>query len=446
MTPTADTRSASPSVPADAPAPATAPDTTWFTTDRFGMFVHWGLYSLAARHEWVKNREKQSDEQYQVYFDHFDPDRYDPVRWARAAKAAGMRYVVLTTKHHDGFCLWDSALTDYKVTNTPYGRDLVEPFVRACRDEGLKVGFYYSLIDWHHPSFPVDGTHPQRDDEEFKAAAADRDIRDYRRYLHGQVRELLTGFGPVDYLFFDFSYAGRHWWGGKGPEDWDSAGLLEMIRELQPHVLVNDRTGLAGDFVTPEQYQPSGPMTRNGLPVVWEACQTLNGSWGYDRDNLDHKSADLLVRMLVDGVSKGGNLLLNVGPTGRGDLDPRAVAVLGELARWTDLHERSVRGCGPSAYTAPSDCRYTQRGNRLYLHLFAWPFEAVHLPGLAGRVEYAQLLHDASEIPMEVLSTDAESHMTSAAGLGADTLTLELPVQRPDVAIPVIELFLREDG
>lgn len=204
-------------------APAPAPDTTWFAHDRFGMFVHWGLYSLAARHEWVKTRERMTDEQYQVYFDHFDPDRYAPADWARTAKAAGMRYVVLTTKHHDGFCLWDSRLTDYKVTRTPHGRDLVGPFVEACRAEGLKVGFYHSLIDWHHPSFPVDGTHPRRDDEEFKAAAAYRDIRDYQRHLHGQVRELLTDYGRIDYLFFDFSYAGRgEWWGGKGPDDWDS--------------------------------------------------------------------------------------------------------------------------------------------------------------------------------------------------------------------------------
>lgn len=314
MTPSADTPRAYPSAPAATTGPAATPDTTWFTTDRFGMFVHWGLYSLAARHEWVKNREKLTDEQYQVYFDHFDPDRYDPVQWARAARAAGMRYVVLTTKHHDGFCLWDSALTDYKVTNTPHGRDLVGPFVEACRAEGLKVGLYYSLIDWHHPSFPVDGTHPQRDDEEFKAATADRDIRDYQRYLHGQVRELLTSFGRVDYLFFDFSYAGRSWWGGKGPDDWDSPKLLDTIRELQPHVLVNDRTGLPGDFVTPEQYQPSGPMTKDGRPVLWEACQTLNGSWGYDRDNLDHKSADLLIRMLVDGVSKGATCCSTSAP------------------------------------------------------------------------------------------------------------------------------------
>lgn len=422
--------------------PTAAPDTTWFTTDRFGMFVHWGLYSLAARHEWVKSREKLSDEQYQVYFDHFDPDRYDPVRWARTAKAAGMRYVVLTTKHHDGFCLWDSALTDYKVTKTPYGRDLLTPFVEACRAEGLKVGFYYSLIDWHHPSFPVDGTHPQRDDEEFKAAHADRDISDYRRYLHGQVRELLTGFGRVDHLFFDFSYAGRHWWGGKGPDEWDSPGLMQLIRELQPHVLVNDRTGLPGDFVTPEQYQPAGPMTKDGKPVVWEACQTLNGSWGYDRDNHDHKSADLVIRMLVDGVSKGGNLLLNVGPTGRGDLDPHTVAVLGELGRWMDLHERSVRGCGPAPYTAPADCRYTRRGDRLYLHLFAWPLRHLHLPGLAGRVRYAQLLNDASEIPRVEIAPGQPALNTEMGGQPAGTLTLQLPVQRPDTPVPVIELYL----
>ncbi|MER8233020.1 alpha-L-fucosidase [Streptomyces sp. NPDC094049] len=423
----------------------TAPDTTWFTHDRFGMFVHWGLYSLAARHEWVKNRERLTDEQYQPYFDHFDPDRYDPRRWARSARAAGMRYVVLTTKHHDGFCLWDSALTDYKVTNTPYGRDLIGPFVEACRAEGLKVGFYHSLIDWHHPSFPVDGTHPQRDDEEFKAAETGRDIRDYQRYLHGQVRELLTEYGRIDYLFFDFSYEGREWWGGKGPDDWDAPRLLETVRALQPHILVNDRAGLPGDFVTPEQYQPSAPMTTpDGAPVLWEACQTLNGSWGYDRDNLDHKSPDLLIRMLVDGVSKGGNLLLNVGPTGRGDLDPRDTAALDGIGRWMDLHERSVRGCGPAGFTAPADCRYTRRGDRLYVHLLAWPLRHLHLPGLQGRVRYAQLLHDASEIVRLPPAPERRAMNTQMGGQPHGTLTLQLPVRRPDTPVPVIELFLTD--
>ncbi|WP_432950677.1 alpha-L-fucosidase [Kribbella sp. CA-253562] len=408
----------------------------WFRHDRFGMFVHWGLYSLAARHEWVKNRERMTDEQYQRYFERFDPDLHDPREWARTARAAGMRYVVLTTKHHDGFCLWDSALTDYKVTNTPYGRDLVEPFVAACRAEGLKVGFYHSLIDWHHPEFPIDGLHPQRDDEEAKQAP--RDIAAYREYLHGQVRELLTGFGPIDYLFFDFSYAGRpHTWGGKGAEDWGARELLAMVRELQPDLLVNDRTGLPGDFVTPEQYQPSGP-----LPVAWEACQTLNGSWGYDRDNVDYKSPELLVRMLVDGVSKDGNLLLNVGPTARGLIDPEAETRLAAIGQWMRLHERSIRGCGASQYQAPTDCRYTQNGDRLYLHLFSWPFKHVHLPGLAGKVGYAQLLSDASEIQLVEHDPARAAENTRPGAQPPGTLTLQLPVRRPDVAVPVIELFL----
>ncbi|MER6946471.1 alpha-L-fucosidase [Nonomuraea sp. NPDC000554] len=402
---------------------------TWFIRDRFGMFVHWGPYSLAARHEWVKTRERMTDAEYQPYVDHFDPDRYDPVAWARTARAAGMRYVVLTTKHHDGFCLWDSDLTDYKARS-----DLVRPFVEACGAEGLKVGFYHSLIDWHHPDFPVDGTHPLRD------SAPDRpgDIAEYRRYLHGQVRELLTRYGTIDYLFFDFSYSTRtEWWGGKGPADWGSTELLAMVRELQPGILVNDRLGIPGDFITPEQYQPSAPL--DGL---WEACQTLNGSWGYDRDNLDYKSADLLIKMLVDGVSKGGNLLLNVGPTGRGDIDPRALAVLAEIGLWMDLHERSIRGCGPSEFTAPPDCRLTQNGDRLYLHLFSWPLRHVHLPGLAGKVRYAQLLNDASEIRRVTTDPDQVAHNTRMSGQPPGTLTLEVPVQRPDTPVPVIELFL----
>ncbi|MEV6413775.1 alpha-L-fucosidase [Kribbella sp. NPDC051718] len=414
----------------------------WFRHDRFGMFIHWGLYALPARHEWVKNRERMTDAQYDRYFERFDPDLYDPREWARSAKRTGMRYVVLTTKHHDGFCLWDSALTEYKVTNTPYGRDLLQPFVEACRAEGLKVGFYHSLIDWHHPSFPIDGVHPQRDDEEAKKQP--RDIAEYRTYLHGQVRELLTGFGQIDYLFFDFSYAGRsdQWWGGKGAEDWGSEELLAMVRELQPDILVNDRTGLPGDFVTPEQYQPAGPMEGPDGPIAWEACQTLNGSWGYDRDNFDYKSPDLLVRMLIDGVSKDGNLLLNVGPTGRGLIDPIAESTLQAIGDWMRLHERSIRGAGASQYVAPPDARYTQNGDRLYLHLFSWPFKHVHLPDLAGQVSYAQLLSDASEIHLIEPDPSRVAENTQPGAQPPGTLTLQLPVRRPEVAVPVIELFL----
>ena len=422
----------------------TAGDTAWFTEARFGLFLHWGLYALPARHEWVKQRERIRDEDYRRYFDHFDPDLYDPAAWARLAKAAGMRYVVVTTKHHEGFCLWDSRLTDYKAPNTPAGRDLLRPLVDACRAEGLRIGFYYSLIDWHHPDFPVDGLHPQRDDEEYKAANAGRDIARYREYLHGQVRELLTGYGPVDIIWLDFSYPDRVW-GGKGRADWDSAGLVAMIRELAPQIIVNDRLDLpeSADVRTPEQYQPREWLTVDGRRVVWEACQTLTGSWGYDRDNLDWKSPELLVRLLVDSVAKGGNLLLNVGPNARGEFEPRARETLAAIGEWTRLHGRAIYGCTASDLTPPPDCRFTQRGDRLYLHLFAWPFRHVHLDGLAGKVAYAQLLNDASEIKMRAIDPDQPAQNTTMRGTPG-TLTLELPIQRPPVLVPVIELFLKE--
>jgi alpha-L-fucosidase len=420
----------------------TAADAEWFTRDRFGLFVHWGIYALPARHEWVKQRERIRDEDYRRYFDHFYPDLYDPEKWAREAKNAGMRYFVVTTKHHDGFCLWDTDLTNYKVTNTPWGKDLIAPMVEAFRAEGMKVGFYHSLIDWHHPEFPVDGLHSRRDDREYIEANRDRDISRYREYLHGQTRELLTRFGRVDVMWFDFSYTERVW-GGKGREDWGSEELIEMVRELQPGIIVNDRLEIGGDLKTPEQYQPMSWPEVEGERALWEACQTLNGSWGYDRDNLDWKPVDMLVRMLVDTVSKGGNLLLNVGPNARGELESRAVERLRGLGEWMRLHDRSVRGCTASDLTPPSDCRYTRNGTRLYLHLFGWPFKHVHLEGLAGRVEYAQLLNDASEIKMQVIDPDQQAQNTTMGGIPEGTLTLELPVQRPPVEVPVVELFLK---
>jgi alpha-L-fucosidase len=430
----------------------------WFRAARLGLFIHWGLYSLPARHsgtpgpgaqqaEWIRTTEPLSDEHYTRYFRHFEPDLFDAAEWAALAKRAGMRYAVLTTKHHDGFCLWDTDLTDYKVTNTPHGRDIVAEYVDAFRAEGLHVGLYHSLIDWHHPDFPIDGIHPQRDDAEAKRQP--RDIAGYRAYLHGQVRELLTGYGDIDYLFFDFSYddpAHRHVWGPKGAQDWASEDLLALVRELQPGVLVNDRLGIPGDFVTPEQYQPAAPMTVDGKPVAWEACQTLNGSWGYDRDNIDFKAPDTLVRMLVDSVAKDGNLLLNVGPTSRGEIDTPAQERLEEIGAWMRGHGRAIRGCGATTLAPPPDCRYTRSDNRIYVHVFAWPHGHLHLPELAGKVEYAQLLNDGSELQMTVVDPDREASLTTMGGLPAGTLTLELPTRRPDVAVPVIELFLSSEA
>ncbi len=418
-------------------------DTGWFVHDRFGMFIHWGIYAAAARHEWVKKYEEITDEEYQKYFDHFNPDLYDPKEWARLAADAGMKYFAITTKHHDGFCLWDSQLTDYKATNAPCGQDLIAPMVDAFRSEGLKVGFYHSLIDWHHPEFPIDAVHPQCNDEEFLKANQGRDITKYAEYLHGQVRELLTNYGKIDLLFFDFSYSGQKGEGlladGKGKDDWQAEKLIEMVRDLQPGIVVNDRTEIPQDYVTPEQVQPEGPVMVDGKPMLWEACQTFSGSWGYYRDEFTWKSSEMVARMLIDGVSKGGNMIMNVGPTARGEIEPRAVERLEAIGEWMRLHNRSIYGCGSSDFAAPPDCRYTQNGDRLYLHLFAWPFKHVRLKGLAGKVEYAQLLNDASEI--QFTEGGQVSHRLSEEV--ADTVVLELPVNKPPVAVPVIELFLK---
>jgi len=424
-------------------------DTSWFTHDRFGLFIHWGLYALPARHEWVKSREQMTTEQYEKYFKHFDPDLYDPKHWAKAASGAGMKYFVVTTKHHDGFCLWDTAFTPYKSTNTPYGRDLLRPMVDAFRDYNMRVGFYHSLLDWHHPEYTVDRHHPRRDDEAYRADDANRDVAKYAEYLHGQTRELLTRFGRVDVLWYDFSVQADEAKGlaGKGKDVWQSETLIKTIRELQPHIVLNDRLQIDQDLKTPEQYQPREWVKVNGKPVVWEACQTFSGSWGYHRDEESWKSVDMLVQMLIDTVSKGGNLLLNVGPTGRGEFDERALDRLAGVGEWMTRHCRSIYGCtqAPAELgSAPQDCRYTYdpKTNRLYVHAFAWPFKNLHLDGLADRVEYAQLLNDASEVKMRS-SAPAAEHGSQPAEHEKTTLTLELPIKKPNVTVPVIEIFLK---
>jgi len=433
----------------------TVGDTSWFVKARFGLFIHWGLYALPARHEWVKHIEQIPDEVYDSkYFPRFDPDLYDPDQWAEAAAGAGMRYFVVTTKHHEGFCLWDSKLTDYKAPNTPAGRDLLRPMAEAFRAQGLGVGFYHSVIDWHHPHFVIDDTHSMRNHPDRAKLNEQRDQRLYIEYLHGQVRELLTEYGKVDIIFYDFSYPRRNEDGeldnrlGKSRCDWDSERLLAMTRELQPGIVVNDRLDLIDveggwDVRTPEQFMPREWVKVDGQPVVWETCQTFSGSWGYHRDEATWKSVDQLLRMLIEVVSKGGNLLLNVGPTGRGEFDQRAMDRLRGMGEWMKRHGRAIYGCtaAPAGFLPPQDCRltYNPETKRMYVHVLAWPFRHLHLDGFAGKVEYAQLLNDASEIKMVQLP----AHQTEIEGEPRDTLTLELPVVKPDVAIPVIELFMK---
>lgn len=423
-------------------------DTSWFVRDRFGLFIHWGLYALAARHEWVKTKEQLSTEDYDKYFRHFAPDLYDAREWARAAKRAGMKYAVMTTKHHDGFCLFDSAFTDYKATNTPAGRDLIREYVEAFRAEGLRVGFYYSLIDWHHPEFPVDGHHPQRNDTAAREQSKHRRMPVYAEYMRNQVRELLTNYGQIDVIWCDFSYPGPD---GKDHDDWESEKLLAVIRECAPTILINNRLNLPGahDFVTPEQFQPARqPKDASGQPIIWEACQTFSGSWGYYRDEHSWKSVEQLLWMLIDGVSKGGNLLLNVGPTARGEFDYRALERLSGLGEWMHHHSRAIYHCGPAPdeFVAPPDCRYTfnPEKNRLYVHLLCYPFGHVHLPGLADRVDYAQFLHDGSEVQIQrTHGTGGHEHDNVELRGLPGALTLAVPTPKPPPVYPVIELFLK---
>lgn len=432
----------------------TTGDSDWFVQDRFGLFIHWGLYALPARHEWIKQREEIPDDVYDGYFSRFDPDLYDPTLWAKAASAAGMKYFVVTTKHHDGFCLWDSELTDYKATNTPADRDLIAPMVEAFRDQGMKAGFYHSLIDWHHPDFVIDDIHAQRNHADRDALNRTRQQSKYTDYLHGQVEELLTKYGNIDLLFYDFSYpAGSRGraadFAGKGRSDWNSEQLLALTRKLQPQILVDDRLDLqdvAGgwDYRTPEQFMPRAwPTDDKGTKVVWETCQTFSGSWGYHRDESSWKTVEQLLRMLIEVVSKGGNLLLNVGPTGRGEFDDRALDRLQGMGQWMQRHGRSIYGCtaAPDGVPTPQDCRLTWNPDtkRLYVHIFAWPYKHLSLDGLAGKVEYAQLLNDASELFLR----EPTPHQIEMGGVDGGALTLELPVEQPRVEIPVVELFLK---
>jgi alpha-L-fucosidase len=431
------------SVPGQLPKETEAQKTQrmkWWTDARFGMFIHWGLYALPARHEWVKNRERMTYEQYQKYFDMFNPDMYDPHEWAKMAKAAGMKYVVLTAKHHEGFCLFDSKFTDYNATNTPYGKDLIKEYVEAFRAEGLKVGFYYSLIDWHHPDYTVDRQHPQRQESDTAYARLNKgkDMNRYREYMKNQVRELLTNYGEISIIWFDFSFPGKN---GKGHEDWDSENLLKLARSLQPGIIVDDRLDLRDveggwDFTTPEQVKVAKWPEMNGKKIFWETCQTFSGSWGYYRDETSWKSTAQLIELLVESVSKGGNLLLNVGPTARGVFDFRAQDRLKSMGEWMKFNSRSVYGCtaAPAGFSAPPNTllTYNPVSNRLYIHLLAYPMGSLSLPDMGDKIKYVQFLHDASEVQLRAGREDT-----------GNDITLSLPVQKPPVEIPVLEVFLK---
>lgn len=367
------------------------------------MFIHWGLYAIPSRGAWTRSFERMTIEDYEPYFREFNPVNYDPREWAKLAKSTGQKYAVLTTKHHEGFCLFDSKLTDYKATNTLAGRDLVREFVDAFRSEGLAVGFYYSLVDWHHPDYPAysDPYHPMRGNEDFKNRTHNFDR--YVDYLHGQVKELLTNYGKIDIMWFDFSYDDMT------GEVWKATELVNMVYSLQPDIIINNRLGAnlkqpnppiyAGDFATPEQVLPRDTIVdASGRPIPWESCMTLNRNWGYCASDKDYKTPKQVIRALVECVSKNGNLLLNVGPNAKGEIPAESVNILREVGEWMRKNGDSIYGCGPSVYPKPEWGRYTQKGNILYAHIYERAIGGINLRGLAGKVKKARLLADDSEI------------------------------------------------
>lgn len=419
--------------------------TEWFLHDRFGMFIHWGLYAIPARGEWVRSVEKISNEEYRKYFEEFNPVRYDPRKWAKVAKEAGMKYAVMTAKHHDGFCLFDSKLTDYKAANTNAKRDLIKEYVEAFRSEGLKVGFYYSLLDWYHEDYPSfgDRIHPMRDNEEYRDRK--QEFSRYVEYLHGQVRELLTNYGRIDIIWFDFSYDNLT------GETWKATELVNMARSLQPHIIIDNRLDASGDnggsiksanpamysgdFACPEQIIPSeGVVDEAARTIPWEACITLNNNWGYNASDKDYKSPEQVIRALVECVSKNGNLLLNVGPDAKGEIPDESLRILGEVGRWMRSNGESIYGCGRCEKTKPEWGRFTQCGKRLFAHVYERGIGPTCLRGLSGGIKRARLLSDGSEIKLD--------HPWNAHDFPDDTF-IDLKGQLlPDETDTVIELEL----
>ena len=420
----------------------------WFCKARFGMFIHWGLYSIPGRGEWVRSDEEMPEADYLPYFECFNPKDFDPAAWAKAAKEAGMGYVVLTAKHHDGFCLFDSALTDFKSTNTPFGRDAVAEFLEAARAEGLKVGLYFSLIDWHHPDYPHYGDryHPMRNDPAFENSH--RDFDRYLDFLHGQIREICTNYGKLDLLWFDFAYEQLR------GEAWRGTELMDMVRALQPDVLIDNRievsgegfgslyqcapTPYHGDFVTPEKMiPPQGIRDVQGNPMVWEACITMNNNWGYCPADRNFKPAPLLIKKLVECVSKGGNMILNVGPDGDGRIPAESVEILRGIGAWMAKNSQSILGCGPASLDKPEFGRITQRGNLLYFHIFENTLGPLPLMGLKkDQVTSLRLLASRKPIPISTSWVHSDYPEILFADLGSDPVL-------PDPVDTVLEVCLK---
>jgi len=346
----------------------------WWHDARFGMFVHWGVYSTIGRHEWVMEDEGIPIAEYEQYAKSFRPKPNAARAWAKLAKQAGQKYMVMTTKHHEGFCLFDSKLTDYCAPKQGPGRDLVAEYVEAARAEGLRLGFYYSLMDWHHPDGALCAT-----DEQARRRFVD--------YIHGQIHELLTNYGKIDVLWYDVAW----------PLDaagWESEKMNEMAFELQPDIIVNNRNNLDGDFATPEQRIFAQRR-------AWESCMTMNESWGYHKADNDWKSPRRVIRDLIACARDGGNYLLNIGPKADGSIPEESVRILTPAGKWLDRNGPSIYGTDRCQPRTSDYATFTRKGNTLYMHVYFWPGSAVAMAGLMNQVKSARMLATGQEVKFE---------------------------------------------
>lgn len=410
--------------------------TAWYRRAKFGMFIHWGPYSLASvEASWPIMRPKPggiTEAEYRALPKRFNPTHFDPHAWVELARAAGQRYMVFTTKHHDGFCMFDSSYTDYKITNTPYKKDIVAQLAAACHEDKMPIGFYYSPPDMHHPAFR-DTSKLSRENWQGEPERPKWPL--YLDYMQLQLTELLTRYGPVALIWFD----------GLGhQEKYDGRRFLHLIHELQPATLVNNRIGVSGDYETPEQFIPKAIPTkgvriagidrssqeklRGGIPRpedfrLWETCMTINNTWAYNKNDHNYKSPQTLVRSLVEVASRGGNFLLNVGPEPDGTIQPEFQERLRAIGKWLETNGDAIyeTNYGPIQGLAP--LRTTAKGKTIYVHIFDWPGTSLELPGLKAKVASARLLAGGPRLEFRQ---------------SEEKIQVSLPAQAPDQDVSVV--------
>ncbi|MHB8653616.1 MAG: alpha-L-fucosidase [Terriglobia bacterium] len=373
----------------------------WWHEAKFGMFIHWGLYSTLGRHEWAMEMEGIPVVEYEQLAKHFKPVPHAARAWARLAKNAGQKYMVMTTKHHEGFCNFDTKLTNYCAPKQGPGRDLVREYVDAARAEGLRVGFYYSLMDWHHP----DGARCATDE-----AARQRFVA----YTHGLIRELMTNYGTIDVLWYDVAWP-------LDAKGWESEKMNKMVFELQPNIIVNNRNKLPGDFSTPEQHIQAEKGGR-----AWESCMTMNDSWGYQKADDDWKNPKTVVRNLVTCAEGGGNYLFNIGPKGDGTIPEESVRILTRAGQWLQKHGETIYQSEPCQVSRSVFAKFTRIGNTLYAHVYFWPGSTFGIGGLKSKVLSAKILTTGQKA--EFTQDDFRVKFTG------------LPVRAPDDVATVLAL------